>query len=494
MFYVTTVLVLIYLFIDITWRIWKRNYSFLPNAPNIPWLGSAPWLGSNSHTFYNAVTTFATKYNHLYILWVGPSPVIRAGTVKYVEKILKNQEHITKSVMYESFCELVGTGLITSTGKKWKKRRLELTPALHFSILNDFVNVFVEHAHALVTKIEEMNSAEVDIQHLSALSALDVMCETSMGVKVNALNSAESSYVQSVFMVKKLIIERILNPFLKWRFVYLLTQKGCEFYQHLNILHIFTVSVINQNIAARKQVNDTDTKNVNDNREGKYKKKRVFLDLLIDLYDEGEIDLQGIQEEVDTFMFAGHDTTSTAISWSLYEIARHPDVQHRLQEEIDQIKTTEDTLSEQIRSFRYLDIVVKECLRFHPPVPMYGRAIEEDLLFDDGVVIPAGTEYIIEAFSLHMNEEYWDEPRLFKPERFESERFLKRNPYSFVPFSAGPRNCIGQRFALLEIKIFLFCVLSKFSVKAVQSREELQICYDLVTYSMNGIKLKFESR
>ena len=162
------------------------------------------------------------------------------------------------------------------------------------------------------------------------------------------------------------------------------------------------------------------------------KKRKVFLDMLLDLYDKGEIDVEGIREEVDTFMFEGHDTTATGLCWTLYELGKHPDIQDRLYEEI---KTADPDLPivDKVKSIKYLGYCIKEGLRLHPPVPLFGRVTEEDTVIDNNV-IPKGTEIAVNPYDLHRNPMYWSDPDTFIPDRFGDEMFLKRNPYCYVPF------------------------------------------------------------
>ena len=190
---------------------------------------------------------------------------------------------------------------------------------------------------------------------------------------------------------------------------------------------------------------------------------------------------------------SGHDSTSTSLSWCLYELGRRPEIQEKLFEEIDAAYHQDIPIMEKVTRLKYLECVKEEVLRFQNPVPSYGRRIEKDFNLC-GKTIPAGTEAIIDTFSLHMNEKYWSDPESFQPDRFHSEEYVNRHPYAFVPFSAGPRNCLGQKFALLELKTFLFYVLSEFKVESVQEFEELDIRFSVVKYSENGIHIRFHSR
>ena len=123
--------------------------------------------------------------------------------------------------------------------------------------------------------------------------------------------------------------------------------------------------------------------------------------MVLDIYDKGEIDVEGITEEVDTFMFEGHDTTSSGLSWILYSIGRHNEVQGKLHAEIDKASGA-DNILDKIRDMKYLEYVIKEALRLHPPVPYFGRIFEQDTVINEHV-LPKGTEIMVDVLGLHTN-------------------------------------------------------------------------------------------
>ena len=486
LYYTCSAIFLLYVILDITWRIWKRKLSFLPSSPNVPWLGSVPYLGGNSHELYKKRLSANTKYNHAFVAWVGPTPLIITGRTEYIESLIKSREPVVKPMGYVVLQEWLGTGLVLSTGSKWKKRRSALTGAFHFAILNDFMEIYEKHAIHLAKKLKTLGSEgkEIEVQWIISLATLDVICETSMGVIMNALNSSDCEYVRAVGDVKRLVRQRFANPLLFYKSLYQYTSAGKEFYKCLNIVHNFTIEVINESIASRKNSVVSETEN---------KKKKVFIDVLLDMYDKGEIDVDGIREEVDTFMFGGHDTTSSALSWTLYEIGRHPEIQEKLHEEIDSVSSNESSLMDKVRMLKYMECVIKESLRLHPPAPGFGRMIQKDMVVNNNI-IPSGTMILVDIYSVHLNPAYWDQPTVFNPARFQSEEFLKRNPYCYIPFSAGPRNCIGQKFAMLEEKVFIYTILSNFTIKSTQTPDEIETGVDLISHSVNGINIEFYSR
>ncbi|XP_013397415.1 cytochrome P450 3A24 [Lingula anatina] len=176
-----------------------------------------------------------------------------------------------------------------------------------------------------------------------------------------------------------------------------------------------------------------------------------------------------IQTQCSSFLLAGYETTSTALAYAAYHLATSPEAQKALQEEVDQYCIGEGPPSyETISKMQYLDMFLKESLRLHPVAPVgTGRTAQESCTVM-GVHIPKGMSVRCNIYSIHMDPEHWGppDPSLFCPERFTAERIAKRHPMAWLPFGAGPRNCIGMRFALMEAKMTLACLVKKFSVES----------------------------
>uniref|UniRef100_H3CK18 aromatase n=1 Tax=Tetraodon nigroviridis TaxID=99883 RepID=H3CK18_TETNG len=146
----------------------------------------------------------------------------------------------------------------------------------------------------------------------------------------------------------------------------------------------------------------------------------------------------------DTFMFEGHDTTASGISFILYNLACHPEHQ-KCREEILQVLNGKDTMDwEDLSKIPYTTMCIKESLRLHPPVPGISRKTTKPITFFDGRTLPAGTRIGTSVFGIHRNATVWENPTVFDPLRFLPENASKRSPHAFVPFAAGPRNCIGS--------------------------------------------------
>ena len=166
-------------------------------------------------------------------------------------------------------------------------------------------------------------------------------------------------------------------------------------------------------------------------------------------------------------MIAGYETTSTALSYMTYVLATHPQEQLKLQEHIDTYFSpeSEDEMPsyDTVLQMDYLDMFIRETLRMYPIAPMViNRQSTEDFHIKNIGTMPAGTCIAVDIYSLHFNPDLWGpvDPHTFYPERFAT----KRHPMAWIPFGAGPRNCVGMRFAFMELKMLLVCLLKTYSV------------------------------
>lgn len=164
-----------------------------------------------------------------------------------------------------------------------------------------------------------------------------------------------------------------------------------------------------------------------------------MLDTLLSAEANGLIDEAGIREEVDTFMFEGHDTTSSGITFSLLLLATHPHIQQRLYEEIKEAvdrNNGENLTMNQFNDLLYLDRVLKECLRIYSPVTFISRTTTEEIELR-GVHVKAGMTLHLHIIDVHRDEEVYPDPDKFDPDRFLPENVAARNPFAYIPFSAG---------------------------------------------------------
>lgn len=163
-----------------------------------------------------------------------------------------------------------------------------------------------------------------------------------------------------------------------------------------------------------------------------------------------------------SFFIAGQDATSSALAYTFYLLAIHPEVQQRLQEEVDDCFKCcgEEPSLDDVSKLEYLNCVISESLRLYPPAVRVERtAFQDVVLGDTGIKVSKGHAVVIPIYAMHRDPEYFPDPKKFDPERFSEKNISSIRPYSYLPFGAGPRNCIGMRFALQALKLCLFHVV-----------------------------------
>ncbi|KAM6972441.1 cytochrome P450 4V2-like [Aplochiton taeniatus] len=459
-----------------------------------PIIGNALLLKSGARDFFCQIveSTEELRTTPLVKFWMGPIPFVILYHAETIETILNNSTHIDKSFAYKYLEPWLGTGLLTSTGNKWRRRRKMLTPTFHFSILTEFLEVMNEQAEVLVEKLEkEAEKGPFNCFTHVTLCALDIICETAMGKKIYAQSNYDSEYVQCVYKMSDFISRRQRMPWFWPDWVYRLFSEGRKHDKTLKVLHSFTSNVIYER-AEKIPCNKSDSES-----DQGMRKRRAFLDMLLKATDEegNKLSHEDIQEEVDTFMFEGHDTTAASMNWAIHLLGSYPEVQKKVQQELEVVLGVSDRPInvEDLKKLHYLECVVKESLRLFPSVPFFARSICEDCVIN-GFKVPKGCNAFICPYALHRDANNFPDPEEFRPERFLPENSVGRHPYAYIPFSAGLRNCIGQRFAIMEEKVVLASIMRSFNIEACQRREDLQPLGELILRPEKGIWIKLQKR
>ncbi|XP_070498808.1 cytochrome P450 4d2-like [Chironomus tepperi] len=426
-------------------------------------------------------------------VWVFKRLVILTKDPRLFEILLSNQRQLTKNNLYEHLYEWLGNGLLISTGQKWFTRRKIITPTFHFKILQQFVDVFNQQNRVFVNKLKGMKSVEpFDIYDVVTLMSLDIISQTAMGVELNA-QITNSEYAQTVREMTYIISNRMMHVWKRPAVIFNLTNDKVQHDKYLEVLHGFTRNIIEKR---REMIvnEDIDIPDSDDESVG-MKKRLALLDVLLKSNVNGQpLTNAEIAEEVDTFMFEGHDTVTATTTFTLYLLSQHPEIQQKAYEEVTKIVGDDlnvDPTYNQLLDMKYLECCIKESLRLYPPVPMIGRSLDEDLDFD-GKIIPATVNVSLSIYHANRNPVYFDDPEEFKPERFLDKVLKNENAFVYVPFSAGPRNCIGQKFAMLELKSTMCHILRNFEL--TKSDIELKVIVQLTLKSMSGVHVGFKPR
>ncbi|KAI8033434.1 hypothetical protein M5D96_013797 [Drosophila gunungcola] len=392
------------------------------------------------------------RHGSVFRIWFGKDLMVMFTDPEDIKQLLGNNQLLTKSRNYELLEPWLGKGLLTNGGESWHRRRKLLTPGFHFRILGEFKEPMEENCRILVNRLKTKANGDI----------------------CRVMHKQSFSFWQR------------LNIFFKH------SKPGKEREAALKVLHDETNRVIRlrraQLIQERNESRPESEQQPQDDVGGK--RRLAFLDMLLLAQMEGsgggaELSDTDIREEVDTFMFEGHDTTSSAIAFALSLLSKNPAVQQRAFEEASELEGREK------EPMPYLEAVIKETLRIYPSVPFFSRKVLEDLQVGK-LTVPKGASISCLIYMLHRDPNNFPDPERFDPDRFLLNE-KQMHPFAFAAFSAGPRNCIGQKFAMLELKTTLSTLLRSYRFLPDEDHQPRPLA-ELVTKSGNGIRLRILPR
>jgi cytochrome P450 len=418
-------------------------------APPFPkerhWLlGHATMLRSDA---IGTVKSLIKGYGNIFSLSVPFNKVVIASNPEYARYVLQdNSKNYRKSLAYDLLKSLLGLGLLTSEGDFWKQQRKLAQPAFHKRKLDEWTAMMIERAEHTADKIRGYAESGVAFDVLPEMTALtlDVISKAifSTGVENKAKIVGDQITLLNEYTIQKLhspfrLPDSIPTPF----------------------------NIRQRNALAKL---DNIVYEIIDNRRAEGVSKDDLLSMLIDARDEdtGEgMSNQQLRDEVMTIFIAGNETSSNALTWTLYLLSQNPEAEQKMIEEIDAKFASGVELNfKTVGEFHYVKQVIEESMRVYPPVWTVGRRnLEEDEL--GGYRIEKNTNVLIPIIYLHHSDRFWEEPEKFKPKRFAPETRNNIDRFVYFPFGGGPRVCIGNNFAMLEMEVILITLYRKYRFK-----------------------------
>ncbi|XP_027269458.1 cytochrome P450 3A31 [Cricetulus griseus] len=428
----------------------------------IPGPKPLPFLGTLL-SYYKGVWKFdiecRKKYGKIWGLFDGQTPLFSVTDTEMIKNVLVKE-------CYSVFTNrrdfgpvgLMSKAVSISKDEEWKRIRALLSPTFTSGKLKEMFPIIEQYGDILVKYLrrEAEKGKPVITKEVFGAYSMDVITSTAFGVSVDSLNNPKDPFVEKARKLLRfdffdpLFLSVVLFPFIT------------PIYERLNV-SLFPKDSIE---FFRKFVYK-----MKEHRLDYNQKHRVdFLQLMMNAHDNSKdkeshkalSDMEIIAQSI-IFIFAGYETTSSTLAFALYLLATHPDIQKKLQEEIDvALPNKTRPTYDKVMEMEYLDMVMNETLRLYPIGNRLERVCKRDVQMD-GVFVPKGSIVMVPVFALHYDPQYWPEPEEFRPERFSKENKGSIDPYVFMPFGNGPRNCIGMRFALMNMKLALTKVLQNFS-------------------------------
>ncbi|MCB0508401.1 MAG: cytochrome P450 [Chitinophagales bacterium] len=363
--------------------------------------------------------------------------------VKYI--LVDNNKNYTKSFAYDSIKVFLGNGLLTSEGEFWKRQRRMAQPAFHkekLQLMFQNMRTQIQKGVDVLEKNADTNKS-INLSEILYKITLDVVNSTLF---YNEVENTTNEIYNLVSKGNEYIIDRVNNPIRLPNWIQTPHRKKEQ--------------------AVLKAMDDVFF-GVIDRRLNKKEQHEDLLSMLMDARDEETgkgMSKRQLRDEILTIFIAGHETTQIALSWTLYLLSQNKDKRDLLYAEIDEKLEGATPTSQNIRSLHYLKQVIDESMRCFPPAWIVGRkTIEKDVI--NGYEIPEETNVIMPIYVVHHDEQIWENPNHFLPERFSFEHYKDQHKYAYFPFGGGPRLCIGNNFAIQEMQIALIMILQKFRIE-----------------------------
>lgn len=413
---------------------------------------------------------------------------------------------------------VVGNGLITLEGKDWQRHRRIIHPSFQPGLIRESLGKFIPKVMTRFIGLwKKAEGREIDINtHLSHLT-LDVIGEVAFSHEFHATDSVEQwasqtdDYEEKLDNVDDKVMEamtlmfkntgkRIIYNIFKISFLDFSTAKTSKM---MDEAVEDVISVAQKKLEMKENLGNVDA--LNGETDGGENHRISLLQRLLDAEKSDtktsarkKLAMNELRDEVKTFILAGHETTSTWCYWAVFALCKHPDIQQKLFDEINKhspLDKNEDITIEILGKMSYFDAFMKEVLRMFPPAGLVFRYNKREEKFK-GVNVPKGTRLAIPIHLLHRHPNYWEDPETFKPERWMGTEHPSSHKYAFMPFSNGPRNCIGSYFAELEAKLIMAPLIRQFSFNVAPSLRDTDFTFttSITMKSKPFLKISIRSR
>ncbi|XP_046385524.1 cytochrome P450 6a2-like [Ischnura elegans] len=501
--------IIVYMICTWNYGYWKKRG--IPTLdPTFPWGNFGPLIMQKRST----VDYFIDLYNHFeehplagYISVWEPTLLVRDPAL--IKKMMvKDFSHFQdRGMIVDEKNDPLSAHLFNLAGKRWHFLRTKLSPTFtsgKMQYMFPLVRKCSEDFHEVISAEILKNGNEIEVRDLNARYTTDVIGSTAFGVEVGSLfdPDAEMRVIgRKIFGISPLAAFKNFIFFFVPRVASIFKVKVTD-----PFVEKYFTKLVSETIAYR-QKNDI--------------QRNDFLQLLITLrknFEEEssgkaitpdeELNVNQLCAQAFVFFLGGFETSATTMTFCLYELARNPDIQDKLAEEVEKVleKHNGELTYESLAEMQYMDRVIAETLRLYPPVPVLFRectkeyVIEKDEYpdpsIDKDIVIEKGTKVVIPVVGMHYDSNYFSDPGKFNPDRFTEEEKSQRPQFTYLPFGEGPRICIGMRFGNMQTKSGLAALISHFVIRPSEKNSDPIIldAKSFVPAVKEGVYLKFFPR
>ncbi|XP_032792176.2 lithocholate 6-beta-hydroxylase-like [Daphnia magna] len=442
----------------------------IPGPKPVPFFGNMWGLWKKNTAEYDV--SLVKKYGKIFGYFDGPNPNLWITDLEMIKAIfVKDFDHFVDRRAFKFKSNIVRKWLTVLEGQEWKDVRSSVTPAFTTGKIKKMSLLINDCVHKLCDSIAAQTEGKINAKLIFNAFTMDVIARCAFGLKIDNLGDKDDPFIQNaqiIFNPPSVKTPLILLPF-TYPKLFSLFGESLFVSKELKFFFQLLQNMLQERSQSKEKYHDFIE--VADEAISAFTKdvggKKVAM------WSREEIE-EIVMGQSTLFMLAGFDTTATTLTSTCFELARNPDIQDKLYDSIiTKLEDHDDICHEFIQDMPYLEQVILEVLRFYPAAVRTERQCTKDISYDNGRInIKAGVIITVPIYALHHMEEYYPNPEIFDPERWTPENKAKRSPYSFMAFGVGPRNCVGMRFAMEEMKMAVCTLVKKFRFFTVKETPE----------------------
>ncbi|XP_065860615.1 cytochrome P450 CYP749A22-like isoform X1 [Euphorbia lathyris] len=420
---------------------------------------------------------WAKQHGKNYLQWLGPRPQLIITDTHLAKEILYNQELYPKPEFESYVKRMFGDGLVTTKGDKWTSQRKLANHAFHGDNLKGMIPAMISSLDIMLERWRKNEGKEIEVYQEFKLLTSEIISRTAFS----------SNYLegQRTFdMLGKLAFLLFKNNY-KIRLPIIKDLFKTEDEIEAEKLEQGMKECILKMVKKREEETNGNTESYGNDYLGVLMKKNREAD--------EKISIQDIVDECKTFYIAGHETTTSALTWTMFLLSIHTDWQHKARSEVLHLFGTSTPTSDDIPKLKIMSMIVNETLRLYAPITNLVRQVEKGCRFGK-LQAPSRMDVLIPPLSIHHDPEIWGkDAHMFKPERFAEgvAKATNNNIAAFVPFGLGPRNCVGMNFAMAETKLALSMILQRYTFSLSPNYVHSPVVI-IGICPMNGLRINFQ--
>ena len=429
-----------------------------PGPKGVPVFGNSNQYAKDPFSF---MTACAEAYGDVVKFDLGPMPVYMLTNPEHIEQVLVSEAAKFRKPQFQddAMGDLLGNGLLLSEGDEWRRQRELAQPAFDPTRIATLGGMMSEKTESMLADWEDGDV--VDIQLAMARLTVEIIVDAMLG---SSLDDERIKLVQENLEPLGARFEpdplRVIVP--DWA----PTRENRDYKGA-----IATIESVIDDVVEERRGTEFGPESEGDGRGSSDAAAdglpMDLLSIILRAQQRGEQTDRQLRDEMMTMLLAGHDTTALTLTYFWYLLSQHPEVEARVQAEVDEVLGGDTPTTADARKLTYTDRVLHETMRLYPPVYVMFREPKIDVRLG-GYRVPEGAGVMLPQWAVHRSERWYTDPETFDPDRWLPERRAQRPRFSYFPFGGGPRHCIGKQFSLLEAKLIVGCVAQQFELDYVR--------------------------